>query len=688
MKMIRRLLALWIVLIAANLKSFVEGNQSLLDKIRDDPDLSQFYAYLEVNEVAKSALQFRSVTLFVPTNQAFQRFMPNKTYVQYHMSTVATTLEQLGPTILSDLDGNPPLYVTKKRDQSGEHIYINDALILKSRSNIQTVNQNGKKQVMHVIDGILVPLTLNPSSSLDIYNPDAFQFLTHSDSLEIGPHRVRSYRQRVIMMKKEYVYQAVGGHTFLIPVEEGFKPSPRPDLIDRKVIDGHVIPNRVIFTTSAPLETPQTTLAFEDNIKVSVSFFSQKEGPNAPAKMYVKSNTILGDSKHSTGVVLAEIVKANIPVKNGVVHLIHRPLMVVDTTVTQFLKIYGDVIRGSESPSAKEKDDGPLYKFYEIIMDSGGQFMEIINNLTDVTILAPSNAAWMDSTVYNVIGNKTKMKEILNLHIIRDRLNIEKIRQRNQNAIAQVPTYADRKYLYFNIITNGDGNETVTVEGGGVNASIVQGDIAQTNGYIHIIDRVLGIPYTTVLGKLSTDPMMNATYLLGEAAGFNEQLNDTTKRFTYFVARDKAWKKTETEFPSTHKKLFMRDYVYHAKAILQRHLVISDHAYTMGELKHLTNDSMILPTVRDTLKIRVREDSNPDDFMNPDKLGYSILWNNRWISVYRPDVECINGIIHVIDHPFLEEKDVKVTSGTSDIQVAVNILFGNFFMILIAKLLL
>lgn len=71
-----------------------------------------------------------------------------------------------------------------------------------------------------------------------------------------------------------------------------------------------------------------------------------------------------------------------------------------------------------------------------------------------------------------------------------------------------MPTYADRKYLYFNIITNGDGNETVTVEGGGVNASIVQGDIAQTNGYIHIIDRVLGIPYTTVLGKLSTDPMM------------------------------------------------------------------------------------------------------------------------------------------------------------------------------------
>lgn len=54
---------------------------------------------------------------------------------------------------------------------------------------------------------------------------------------------------------------------------------------------------------------------------------------------YVKSNTVVGDSKHSTGVVMAEIVRANIPVKNGVVHLIHRPLMVVDTTVKQFLEV-------------------------------------------------------------------------------------------------------------------------------------------------------------------------------------------------------------------------------------------------------------------------------------------------------------------------------------------------------------
>lgn len=58
------------------------------------------------------------------------------------------------------------------------------------------------------------------------------------------------------------------------------QPHPRPELIDKKVIDGHIIPNRVVFTKSAPIEQPFETLAFEDNIKVTVTFFTQGEGKN------------------------------------------------------------------------------------------------------------------------------------------------------------------------------------------------------------------------------------------------------------------------------------------------------------------------------------------------------------------------------------------------------------------------
>lgn len=55
-------------------------------------------------------------------------------------------------------------------------------------------------------------------------------------------------------------------------------------MIDKKVIDGHVIPNKVVFTTSAPIEQPFETLAFEDNMKVTITFFTQGEGKRAKSR--------------------------------------------------------------------------------------------------------------------------------------------------------------------------------------------------------------------------------------------------------------------------------------------------------------------------------------------------------------------------------------------------------------------
>lgn len=53
----------------------------------------------------------------------------------------------------------------------------------------------------------------------------------------------------------------------------------------------------------------------------------------------MKSHTVLSDGRYIQGVVLSQIVKANIPVKNGVVHLIQKPLMVVDSKVRELLEV-------------------------------------------------------------------------------------------------------------------------------------------------------------------------------------------------------------------------------------------------------------------------------------------------------------------------------------------------------------
>lgn len=54
---------------------------------------------------------------------------------------------------------------------------------------------------------------------------------------------------------------------------------------------------------------------------------------------------------------------------------------------------------------------------------------------------------------------------------------------------------------------------------------------------------------------------------MGERAGINSQLNDTTKKFTYFVPRNKAWFDAQIVLPSEIRKLFMNDYRYHVSNI-------------------------------------------------------------------------------------------------------------------------
>ncbi|XP_024876900.1 fasciclin-1 isoform X2 [Temnothorax curvispinosus] len=656
----------------------IHASQVTMDaKIRDDSDLSQFYQLLEASQVANTTLTYRHVTVFAPTNRAFQKYNGStKNLVLYHMSNRPLTIEELRDSISSELEGNPPLWITRRPGKYSVNVYINNAMILLEQSNFQSklkVNGDTMTQVLHIINEVLEPVRSNSAES-PIYNPNAFQFLNQSENLNLGDHRVRTFRQRIVIEKKEAIFKAEGRFTFFIPVDEGFKPEPRPQKIDQLVIDGHVLPNEVLFTAPTPDKVPYPTLVFNDNLRVVVSFLKSQN------KVYVQSDTLVGDTTHQAGVVLAEIVKANIPVRNGVVHLIQRPLMVVDSTVKDFLE------------SFKEKEDGPVYKFYETIRDFGDDIMSSINHLTDVTLFAPSNDALDEPGVKQMLQDKKRIKEILKLHYVKERLTLEKIKDKSVSqksfggkpSHVGVPTAADKKKLYFNVVQGPRENQTVTVEGGGVNATIITPNIAATNGIIHIIDRVLGVPYTTVLDKLRTDPMLNSTYLLGQRRGFNDQLNDTTKRFTYFAPLDYAWKEASNNYPSTTKKLFMPEYSYHTKQILERHLVIADQAFTMAKLREISNDTLFLPAARDILKLRVKEygetEKHDENAIRPEVSGYTLEWEGKRIRVVRPDVECTNGIIHVISAVFLKDSDVRVTGGASLATLAPHLI-----MILIAK---
>lgn len=59
-------------------------------------------------------------------------------------------LNQLGTSVSSELDGNPPLWVTRRRTGTKDDIYVNNAKVIATRSNLIYTNLNSRKQVRNI----------------------------------------------------------------------------------------------------------------------------------------------------------------------------------------------------------------------------------------------------------------------------------------------------------------------------------------------------------------------------------------------------------------------------------------------------------------------------------------------------------------------------------------------------------
>lgn len=94
-----------------------------------------------------------------------------------------------------------------------------------------------------------------------------------------------------------------------------FQPTTRSDLIDEKVVDGHVIPHHVLFTKATPDTKEFETLAFSDNVKVIVSFSTAMNGREEISKYKLYKHSLQTKLDPSTnGRVLFHETNKQIPI--------------------------------------------------------------------------------------------------------------------------------------------------------------------------------------------------------------------------------------------------------------------------------------------------------------------------------------------------------------------------------------
>lgn len=252
-------------------------------------------------------------------------------------------------------------------------------------------------------------------------------------------------------------------------------------MFDGNVIDAHVIPHRVLFTRPSPKDSPFETLANGDYLYVVV-LFSGTEG-----KLFVKSHTLTGDSNRPTGEIVAEIVKSNIPVKNGVIHLIKRPLVVFDRRLTLFPYL----------PIIDKLSMDPTLNITYTLGDKTG-FNSILNtDKKKITYFIPRDKAWRNLQSFLEVGQPVfdefvlkYGKSLLNRHVIVSNVSytMEDLRKRSNTtdtADVNLPTLGGILKVG---ITETDGNYVIYWRNQII--PVYRADYQCTNGIVHIIDQL------------------------------------------------------------------------------------------------------------------------------------------------------------------------------------------------------
>jgi len=613
--------------------------ESITDFLRGRSDLSQFLLMVQREDLPRAFLS-RRVTVLVPTDQAMAEYRGRRgeDLALNHFVNSIVVEEQLGDRLSSLVTGSPPIWVTKR---SG-WLYFSQARALER--SIKLMSDTGEEQMVFVIDSVLEPLLTNSIRNAS-FNQDitAGKLLARTTLYNLGDEGwARIFYNLAKQNQRARMFEVAGKHTFFFPVDAAFEVIDRK-YIDAKVIEAHIVPGKLLLTSLIPTPEWQTVAWQKNGVQVNVSL--QPSGVREGAVM-VRSNTVVGDRFHGSGMVVSRIVKGNIPVQNGVVHLIDKPLMVVARS------LYDYVMQEGATRSNR------LYEFAQLVRDKGGLFGEMLLESKEGTLLAPTNEAFrkLDRRRLDyILGHQKLRNELFGLHFVRERIDStdKRLLAVGEQVYSSPASWASgRVWFQFEPL-----QQKLTVEARGVNATALEKDIGTVNGVIHVIDTFLGIPSLTIAGKMELDELMSYSWDLARATRlarlFEQHLPD--QKITLIVPTNNGWEKVKRDFSQVFASLTSLQTPDYPKQIMLRHVIISSRAFTIEQLAE--------KSLRSPLRT-VKTEGGDLIFTGAGEIAFDAYkeWYVSWGpaakikgKIVRPNIECTNGYIHLVDTVMMDD---------------------------------
>ncbi|XP_059151259.1 uncharacterized protein LOC131937672 isoform X2 [Physella acuta] len=484
---------------------------------------SQFKSIIMDAQLEETFRSPQALTLFVFNDTAYALMPPYRLGTLYDKTSgnnlgakeyvnSFTLTEAVETSAFSDVNPfgtysvrNRKVFLNKREIKSGNiasgtpvptKYFCNGAMLI--RPNIQ-VGQH----LIHIIDQVLdMPLEDNALAYVAGNNPSNLTYLFFSKIMEFlrkapqedGEYNYNKQVQQILAGKKV---------TFFIPSDEALNLIPSQKLSELQgntrlmleIITLHIVPNQVLYTSLV-----------NHNEIFNTQFNS---GAVVFRKNFNREAVYVTGALKGGGTVTAKLNPGNRTVLNGVVHQIDAMLGFVYKTAIEEIEI-----------------DPNTQHFEQLIFAARKDLQNYITATSGVVVFVPTNPAmYAIANVYpNYINNQSLINMVLEMSLL---LHGQSINVMDYNGGYEAYKTAVSRYngRLIKVYTEGD---VTWVEGGYVKARVIKPDIGVTNGAVHQIDAVFGIPTRDIPYTVFCEDWLVSTYMQLKYVGLDAYMRDPT----------------------------------------------------------------------------------------------------------------------------------------------------------------